>query len=69
MEVTEWRASGTVQKGRARRMEKEVPRRPWRRGGTGGEEEKRMLVYPDSHQKTKCAGVRVPRARARLLTC
>ena len=36
MEVTEWRANGTIQKGRARRMEKEVPRRPWWRGGTGG---------------------------------
>ena len=36
MEVTEWRANGTTRKGRARRMEKEVPRRPWWRGGTGG---------------------------------
>ena len=36
MEVTEWRANGTIRKGRARRMEKEVPRRPWWRGGTGG---------------------------------
>ena len=36
MEVTEWRANGTMRKGRARRMEKEVPRRPWWRGGTGG---------------------------------
>ena len=26
----------TIRKGRARRMEKEVPRRPWWRGGTGG---------------------------------
>ena len=26
MEVTEWRANGTIRKGRARRMEKEVPR-------------------------------------------
>ena len=36
MEVTEWGANGTIRKGRARRMEKEVPRRPWWRGGTGG---------------------------------
>ena len=36
MEVTEWKANGTIRKGRARRMEKEVPRRPWWRGGTGG---------------------------------
>ena len=36
MEVTEWRANGTIRKGRARRMEKEVPRRPWWRGGTTG---------------------------------
>ena len=37
MEVTEWRANGTIRKGRARRMEKEVPRRLWWRGGTGGQ--------------------------------
>ena len=27
MEVTEWRANGTIRKGRARRMEKKMPRR------------------------------------------
>ncbi len=36
MEVAEWRANGTIRKGRAMRMEKGVPRRPWWRGGTGG---------------------------------
>ena len=39
MEVTKWRANGAIRKGRARRMEKEVPRRPWWRGGTEGRHE------------------------------
>ena len=54
MEVTEWRANGTIRKGRARRMEKEVPRRPWWRGGTGGRkkgEEDERPAQPASRQR------------------
>ena len=70
MEVTEWRANGTIRKGRARRMEKEVPRRPWWRGGTGGrkkgEEDERPALISYIQKK---AVSRAPAAAPRHLWC
>ena len=69
MEVTEWRANGTTRKGRARRMEKEVPRRPWWRGGTGGRkkgEEDGRPAQAASRQRLLATSRHSPRT---LATC
>ncbi len=67
MEVTEWRANGTIRKGRARRMEKEVPRRPWWRGGTGGQkkgEEDERPAQAASRQRLLATSRHSPRTLA-----
>ena len=67
MEVTEWRANGTIRKGRARRMEKEVPRRLWWSGGTGGQkkgEEDERPAQTASRQRLLAISRHSPRTLA-----